>query len=58
MELNGTIYSQDPQQFGGFVEVNNGAGNCSMPGGDGTGVAIRLLIGSTGMALFGPGQAR
>jgi hypothetical protein len=56
MELNGTIYSQDPQQFGGFVEVNNGAGNCSMPGGDGTGVAIRLLIGSTGMTLFGPGQ--
>jgi hypothetical protein len=54
MDLDGTIYSQFPEPFGGFVEVNNAAGNCAAPGDDHTGVAIRLLIGPTGMTLFGP----
>ena len=55
MELNGTIYSQGPQTFGGFVEVNNAAGSCASPGDDQTGVAIRILVGPTyGMTLIGP----
>jgi len=51
MELNGTIY----EPVGGFVEVNNAAGNCVSPGGDQTGVAIRVLIANfpVGMTLFG-----
>jgi PEP-CTERM motif len=55
MELNGTIY----EHVGGFVEVNNAAGNCAAPGDDQTGVAIRVLVGNffaNGITLFGPGQ--
>jgi hypothetical protein len=47
MELNGTIY----EHVGGFVEVNNAAGNCAFPGDDQTGVVIRVLVGN----LFGGG---
>jgi hypothetical protein len=52
MELNGTIY----EPVGGFVEVNNAAGNCVSPGDDQTGVAIRLLVAElpVGMTVFGP----
>jgi hypothetical protein len=53
MELNGTIY----EHVGGFVEVNNAAGNCAFPGDDQTGVVIRVLVGNLfggGMTLFGP----
>jgi len=51
MELNGTIY----EHVGGFVEVNNAAGNCGAPGDDQTGVVIRVLVGNfaNGITLIG-----